>query len=91
MSVTVEISNTENLKTLREILGVEKDSEAVERSIEKTIRDHVSTLEKNGKNSDKDSAKGLPDKYWEELFSEPMLPDNAGSRAVIDGRNEARF
>lgn len=92
MSVTVEISNVQRLKTLRDILGVEENSKAIELSIERTIREYESA-QIAGKNEhlENDFGNDLPDEYWDDLFSEPMLPNNAGSQAVIDERNEARF
>ncbi|HQU93001.1 MAG TPA: hypothetical protein PLK77_11925 [Pyrinomonadaceae bacterium] len=89
MSVIVEISNVENLRRLKEILGVNKDSEAIERSMERTIREYEAVQQKTdgSDNGDHD----LPEEYWEDLFSEPMLPNNPGSQAVIDERNEARY
>jgi hypothetical protein len=69
MSVTVEISNTKNLRRLRDILGVKDDSLAVEISIEKTIRAHASA-------SPSEQAHDLPEECWEELLSRPMIPSN---------------
>lgn len=92
MSVNVEISNTENLRTLRQILGVKKDSEAVEISIERTIRTYESTQESNGfEHSGKDGVNNLPDEFWEDLFSSPQLPKGRAVQAVLDDREEARY
>lgn len=92
MSVTVKISNPDSLNTLRKILGVDKDSEAVELSIERTIREYESAQKASeNEHSEMVSGSDLSDEYWEDLFSEPMLPNNAASQAVIDERDEARY
>ena len=72
MSVIVEISNAENLRRLKDLLGAKDDAEAVEISIEKTIREFEPS---HSKSKDND----LPDEFWEELFSRPMI-----SSSVID-------
>lgn len=84
MSVTVEISNPAKLRRVRSILGAKSDSEAAELALEKVIEDHTPMEAKTGSHD-------LPDEYWDDLFSETMLPNNAGSQAVIDERNEARY
>lgn len=91
MPVTVEISNTENLRLLREILGVERDSEAVEKSIERTIREYKSAQQKTNGSDEKDHVNDLPDEYWEDLFSSPQLPKGRAIQAVLDDREEARY
>lgn len=93
MSVAVEISNIENLRRLREIVGTQDDSEAVELLIEKTVRENEPAKQAtNGfENSDKDGGNDLPDEYWEDLFSSPQLPKGRAIQAVLDDREEARY
>lgn len=88
MSVIVEIENpiTEKIK---EITGETSDREAIKVALERFVRDYEVKSTENG--SSKRDSSDLPDEYWDELFSEPMLPKNAGSQAVIDDRDEARF
>ncbi len=83
MSVTVEISNPANLQRVRAILGTNSDSEAVDLALEKIIEENEPVTPP--------PRAGLPDEYWDDLFSEPMVPNNAGSQAIIDERNEDRF
>ncbi|HMU34081.1 MAG TPA: hypothetical protein PKC89_09475 [Pyrinomonadaceae bacterium] len=84
MPVTVEISNPAKLRRVRSILGAKSDNEAAELALEKVIEDHEPA-------ETKPRSHDLPDEYWDDLFSERMLPNNAGSQAVIDERNESRF
>lgn len=85
MSVIVEIENpiTEKIK---EITGETSDREAIKVALERFVRDYEVKAKDNGSKTD---SSDLPDEYWDELFSGPMLPNNAGSQAVIDERNEA--
>lgn len=66
MSVIVEISNIENLRRLKTLLGAKDDAEAVEISIEKTIREYEP-------DSPEANEHDLPDEDWEELFARPMI------------------
>ncbi len=84
MSVTVEISNIENLRRLRNILGVGNDSEAVEISIENTIRSYESDIKEA-------KEKELPDEFWDDLLASPQLPKGRAIKAVLDEREEARY
>ena len=84
MSIVIEIENVANLDKARAILGAKSNSETLERALEKVIENNepVETVSESN---------DLPDSYWEDLFSEPQLPGNAASQAVIDERNEARY
>jgi hypothetical protein len=84
MSVTVEISNIENLRRLKNMLGARDDSEAVEISIEKTIRDFEPVIEEAKEHN-------LPEEYWDDLFSSPQLPKGRAIKAVLDDREDARY
>lgn len=84
MSVTVEFSNPANLIRVKSLTGAKTNEDAVELVLEEYLKEHESAEEKP-------VTTDLPDEYWDDLFSEPMLQDNAGSKAVIDERNEARF
>ncbi len=85
MSLVIEIENTVNLSRAREILGAKSNSETLELALEKVVAD-VETIETKGKSGD------LSDEYWEDLFSDPQLPDHAsGTKALLDDRNEARY
>lgn len=83
MSITVEILNPENLKRVRNLLGVTDDAEAVEIALEKTI-EALAVDEVNPPSHD------LPDEYWDELFSQPMLPSSVIDE-VIRKEREDRF
>lgn len=84
MSLTIELSNPANLIRVKSLTGAMTDEDAVELVLEEYLKDHEPSEEKP-------VITDLPDEYWDDLFSEPMLPNNAGSQAVIDERNEARF
>ncbi len=84
MSVTIELSNPTNLIRVKSLTGARTDEDAVELVLEEYLKDHEPP-EETALKSD------LPDEYWDDLFSEPMLPNNAASQAVIDERNEARY
>ncbi len=85
MSVVVEIINTTNLKRAKTLLGAKSDSETLEMALEKVVEDYY-PVEKPTTGND------LPDEYWEDLFSQPLLPpSHSGSQAIIDERNEDRF
>ena len=84
MSVTVEISNPANLIRVRSLTGAKTDEDAVEMVLEEYLKDHEAAEEQP-------KVDDLPEEYWDDLFSEPMLPNNAGSQAVIDERDEARY
>ncbi len=88
MSVVVEIENpiTEKIK---DITGETSDHEAIKVALERFVRDYEVKPKNNG--SSDEISHDLPDEYWDGLFSKPMLPNNAGSQAVIDERNEARY
>ncbi len=75
MSVTIEISNSESLRRLRDVLGVKDDSEAVEISIEKTIREYDPVPQRTQEHD-------LPEECWEELFSRPMIPSSVIDEAL---------
>lgn len=83
MSVTVEISNPANLIRVRSLTGAKTDGDAVELVLEEYLKHHEPTVE-----APEDD---LPQEYWDDLFSDRMLPDNAGSQAIVDERNEARY
>jgi hypothetical protein len=84
MSVTIELSNPANLIRVKSLTGAKTNEDAVELVLEEYLKDHQQPEKKLPKGD-------LPDEYWEDLFSESMLPNNAGSQAVIDERNEARY
>lgn len=85
MSVTIEITNTVNLRLARKILGAMSDSQAAEIAIDRLVKENGSVLQEP-------ISSELPDSFWDELFAQPQLPDHiAGSRAIIDERNEDRF
>ncbi len=84
MSVTIELSNPINFIRVKSLTGARTDEAVIELVLEEYLKDHKSFEEKLVMSD-------LPDEYWDDLFSEPMLPNNAGSQAVIDERNEARF
>ncbi|MGD9563668.1 MAG: hypothetical protein AB7F88_16200 [Pyrinomonadaceae bacterium] len=85
MPVTIEISNPAKLRRVKSILGARTDSEAAELALEKVIEVYE-PAEKKAVSTD------LPDEYWDELFSERMLPrERSGSQAIIEERREDRF
>lgn len=71
MSVVVEIEQpiTEKLK---DITGETSDNEAIRVALERFVRDYEIKPKKDGSSD-------LPEEYWDELFSMPMIPS-----AVID-------
>lgn len=75
MSVIVEISNIKNLQRLKALLGAKDDAEAVEISIEKTIREY----EPDSREADEHD---LSDEDWEELFSRPMIDSRVIDEAI---------
>lgn len=84
MSVTIELSDPTNLLRVKLLTGAQTNEDAVELVLEEYLKGHQQSEERS-------SMGDLPDEYWEDLFSERMLPSNAGSQAVIDERNEARY
>lgn len=84
MSVTIEISNTTNLRRARTILGARSDAETAELAIEKIIEGSEPKLRKP-------EITELPDEFWDGLFSQPQLPRGTSIKAVLDDRDEARF
>ncbi|MEQ1604227.1 MAG: hypothetical protein ABL999_05105 [Pyrinomonadaceae bacterium] len=85
MSVTIEISNTVNLRLARKILGAISDSQAAEIAIDRFVKENEAALHPP-------IPAELPDSFWDDLFSQPQLSDQlSGSRAIIDERNEDRF
>ena len=82
MSIVVEIENTASLKKAKSLLGVKSDVETVELALEKVIEYYEPKI-RPAENSD------LPDEYWDDLFSEPMLPGGGSSQAIIDERRES--
>lgn len=84
MSVVIELENTKNLKKARSILGAKSNVETLELALERVVEEHAP----KGKSPKRAE---LPESFWDELFAQPMLPHNAGSQAVIDERNEARY
>ncbi|MBE7517210.1 MAG: hypothetical protein HS105_11495 [Chloracidobacterium sp.] len=85
MSVTVEIANTENLQRIRDIFKTKNNAEAIERLMEKVIRDHEPKI--TGPKEDTE----LPEEFWEDLFSSPSLPKGSAIKAVLDEREEAPY
>jgi hypothetical protein len=83
MSVTVEILNPANLQRVRTILGTDSDEEAVEIALEKVIEVYGPVRQES---VDDD----LPDEYWDELFSMPMIPSSVIDDALRKER-EDRF
>lgn len=86
MSVVIEIENPITQK-IKDITGETSDHKAINIALERFVRDYEVKSENNREQHSSD----LPDEYWDELFSQPMLPNNAGSQAVIEERDEARF
>lgn len=85
MSVTIEISNPAKLRRVKSILRAKTDNEAAELALDKVIEDYEPT-EKKTVSTD------LPDEYWDELFSEKLLPrEKSASQAIIEERREDRF
>ena len=84
MSVTIEISNTVNLRRARTILGTHSDAETAELAIDRIVEGNEPKLRKP-------QLDDLPDEFWDDLFSQPQLPRGATIKAVLDDRDEARF
>ena len=87
MSVVVEIENpiTEKIK---DITGETSDEQAIKVALERFVRDYEIKPKQNG-TSGQDSH-DLPDEYWDELFSQPMLPAGTLERIIREER-EDRF
>ena len=84
MSVTIELSNPTNLIRVRSLTGAKTDEDAVEFVLEEYLKDNEPADEVK-------VASDLPDEYWDDLFSDPMLSDSASvTRALIEDR-EDRF
>lgn len=85
MSVVVEITNTENLKRAKKLLGAKSDGETLEFALEKVIEVcEPETL--------KPPREELPEEYWEDLFSEEsILEAGETGRAVVSDREESRY
>lgn len=83
MPVTIEISNTANLRRARTILGAKSNVETLELALEKVVDDHESKLSKPKKGE-------LPDSYWDDLFSDPPIPSSVIIKA-FDEEREDRF
>lgn len=87
MSVVIEIESpiTEKIK---DITGESSDEKAIKTALERFVRDYEITPEKNG--SSETNTSDLPDEYWDDLFSQPMLPAGTLERIIREGR-EDRF
>lgn len=87
MSITVEIENpiTEKIK---DITGETSDHEAIKVALERFVRDYEVKPRQNG--SLAEGSNDLPDEYWDELFSQPMLPAGTLERIIREER-EDRF
>ncbi len=83
MSLTVEIENPANLIKARNIAGVNSDKKAVEIALERFVRDYEPKPAK-------EAASELPETFWDDLFSQPMLPSSVIKKAIEDER-EDRF
>ena len=83
MSVTVEITNTANLKRAKALLGTRTDDETLEMALEKVVESHTSV-------ETHQTVADLSDEYWEDLFSDPAISSNAVINAVRAER-EDRF
>ena len=79
MPVTVEISNPAKLRRVRSILGAKSDNEAAELALEKVIEDHEPA-------ETKPRSHDLPDEYWDDLFSSPMIPSSVIDAALSKER-----
>ncbi len=87
MSVVIEIENpiTEKIK---DITGETSDREAVRIALERFVRDYGIEPKNNG-SPERDSS-DLPDEFWDELFSQPQLPEGTLERIMREER-EDRF
>ncbi len=83
MSVVIEIEDSAKLKRARAILGAKSDVETLELALDRVVESAEPPRTK-GKKSE------LPDSYWEELFSEPMISSSVIIKAV-DAEREDRF
>ena len=90
MSIVVEIPYTKKLEKAKLVLGSDSDLDTIEMGLDRI-------LESENTNAHHDEAKtegrtsALDDAYWEDLFSDPPLPDGAALQALLDDRNEARY
>ncbi len=87
MSIVVEIENpiTEKIKN---ITGETSDREAIKVALERFVRDYEIKPRHNG--SLTEGSNDMPDEYWDELFSQPMLPAGTLERITREER-EDRF
>lgn len=84
MSVTIELSNPANLLRVKHLTGAKTDEDAVELVLDKYLKAHEPS---EGPKVPSE----LPDEYWDDLFSDPVLPDSASvTRALVENR-EDRF
>ena len=89
MSIVVEIPYTKKLEKAKSILGSDSDLDTIEIGLDKILESEnidrsAEKTETNG------SSSGLDDAYWEDLFSEPMIPTSVIKKAISDER-EDRF
>ena len=83
MSVTIEISNTVNLRRARTILGARSDQETAELAIDQIVKRYTP-------GQIRIAPKDLPDEFWDNLFSQPEIPSSVVIKAFEDER-EDRF
>lgn len=87
MSVVIEIE-TPITEKIKDITGETSNDAAIKAALERFVRDYEVKPENNG-SAEKHSS-DMPDEFWDELFSQPMLPAGTLERLIREER-EDRF
>lgn len=89
MSIILEIPYTKKLEKAKSVLGSQSDLDTIEMGLDKILEsENIDRPDEIAETNGGSSA--LDDAYWEDLFSEPMIPTSVIKKAISDER-EDRF